>query len=211
MFVGKNSHVIRHPRESVRERTHPPETRSALGGKNEKKKQFISCCAFGAFTSLFFVTCQLCSFFRSLFHNPHKECQSRSRIKCNPSNPPTRALPSSRYTFSLSFFLLFRRAFCFVSRSLFPFSPPSSSSFGSLSMMIFDYIFGYLFGLIAREKGNCCVVLLTLISLSSLSCVRIPVSSCANEYKQTAIFVQALVRVFSQNVRAEENLERQRG
>jgi len=112
---------------------------------------------------------------------------------------------------SLSFFLLFQRAFCFVSRSLFPFSPPSSSSFGSLSMMIFDYIFGYLFGLIAREKGNFCVVLLTLISLSSLSCVRIPVSSCANEYKQTAIFVQALVRVFSQNVRAEENLERQRG
>jgi len=90
-------------RERSRENASTGNQKRSSRRKKRKKKQFISC-AFSAFLSLFFVTCQLCSFFPSLFHN-HKECPSRSRIKCNPSNPPTRALPSSRYTFSLSLFL----------------------------------------------------------------------------------------------------------
>jgi hypothetical protein len=74
----------------------------------------------------------------------------------------------------LSLFLLFRRAFCFDSRSLFP-SPPSFFLSVALRDDDFcDYIFGYLFGLITRETF---VLLLTLISFLSPSCTRIPASN----------------------------------
>ena len=80
-------------------------------------------------------------------------------------------------------------------------------------MMIFVIPFLDIF--LDRLPGKRFVVLLfTLISLFSLSLTRAFLRQTrANECKQTAIFVQALVRgVFSQNVRAEENLvEHQRG
>ena len=112
-----------------------------------------------------------------------------------------------RFKFSLSFKLSFFTSFVarFISRrSLLP-SPKLPSSFGkSRSVMMITFLDIFL----DRLPGKRFVVLFTLISLFSLSLTRAFLRQTrANECKQTAIFVQALVRgVFSQNVRAEENL-----
>jgi hypothetical protein len=142
--------------------------------KRKKKKQlFISCLLALLFLS-FFVTCQLCSFTFSQPQRVSVSFPSHNKNAIHPIHRRRRGTHSLSLSLSLSLFLLFRRAFYFVSRSLFP-SP--ASFFLSVALRdddFCDYIFGYLFGLITRETF---VSLLTLISFLSLSCMRIPVSN----------------------------------
>jgi len=172
---------------------------------------FTSLASACAFISLFFRDVSTLMFLH--FFN-HKECQSLSLHTKMQSIQSTVVVEVRKFSlsfslsFKLSFKLLSSKAFCFVSRALLP--SPASFFLWKVALRDDDFcdsIFGYLFGSIPRETFRG-VVLFTLISLFSLSLTRaFPRQTCANEHKQTAIFVQALVRgVFSQNVRAEENL-----